>query len=104
MPPPRAEVVARFGASGRPEALPGGQGTAWRVGDVVLKPLDMSIEALRWQADVLRSATCEDVRVAVPLRSRDGELVVDGWTAWPLLAGAHAPRWADIVAVGERLH
>jgi hypothetical protein len=46
---------------------------------------------------------CDDFRAA-PLRCRDGELVVDGWTAWPRLAGAHAPRWAEILAVGERLH
>ena len=43
-------------------------------------------------------------RVAPPLRTTEGELVVDGWTAWPMLAGIHAPRWAQIVAVGERFH
>ena len=40
----------------------------------------------------------------MPLRSPDGELVVDGWTAWPLLAGRRAERWPEIVAVGERFH
>jgi uncharacterized protein (TIGR02569 family) len=104
MPAPPSEVLARFAVSGRPEALSGGQGTAWRAGNVVLKPLDMSIEALRWQAQLLESVACDEFRVAAPLSSREGELVVDGWTAWPLLAGSHAPRWADIVAVGERLH
>jgi uncharacterized protein (TIGR02569 family) len=101
MPAPPDEVLARFGASARPEALPGGQRTAWRAGDVVLKPLDMSLDALRWQADVLGSMACDDV---APLRSAGGELVVDGWTAWALQAGDHAPRWADILAVGERFH
>jgi uncharacterized protein (TIGR02569 family) len=104
MPAPPAEILARFGVSARPEPLSGGQATAWRAGDVVLKPLDMSIDALRWQAAVLASVTCDDFRVAPPLRTREGELVVDGWTAWPLLEGAHAPSWAEILAVGERLH
>jgi prepilin-type processing-associated H-X9-DG protein len=104
MPAPPANVLAAFGASARPEPLSGGQATAWRAGDVVLKSLDMSVEALGWQAEVLGSMACDDFRVAPPLRTRAGELVVDGWTAWPMLAGAHAPRWAEIVAVGERFH
>jgi hypothetical protein len=58
---------------------------------------------LRWQAKVLGSVEPDGFRVAAPLRT-PGELVVDGWTAWPMLAGAHAPRWADIIAVGERFH
>jgi uncharacterized protein (TIGR02569 family) len=101
---PPAQVLATFGVSARPEPLSGGQASAWRAGDVVLKPLDMSIDALRWQSEVLGSVEPDGFRVAAPLRTPGGELVVDGWTAWPMLAGTHAPRWADIVAVGERLH
>jgi uncharacterized protein (TIGR02569 family) len=104
MPAPPAQVLAAFGVSARPEPLSGGQATAWRAGDVVLKPLDMSIDALRWQAEVLGAAEPDGFRVAPPLRASDRELVVDGWTAWPTLAGTHAPRWAEIVAVGERFH
>lgn len=103
--PPLSSVLAEFGVEGvQPEALAGGRGTAWRAGDVVLKPLDMSIDALRWQADVLSSVVPDDFRVAVPLRTHEGELVVEGWTAWPALTGGHAERWLDIVAVGERFH
>jgi uncharacterized protein (TIGR02569 family) len=104
MPGPSAEVLAAFGVGGRLQRLSGGQGTAWRAGEVVLKPLDMPIEELAWQAELLRGVACDGFRVAPPLRSRDGELVVEGWTASPLLAGAHAPRWRDILAVGERFY
>jgi uncharacterized protein (TIGR02569 family) len=104
MPAPPAQVLAAFEVSARPEPLSGGQATAWRAGDVVLKPLDMSIDALRWQAEVLGAVEPDGFRVAPPLRTSEGELVVDGWTAWPMLAGTHAPRWAQIVAVGERFH
>jgi uncharacterized protein (TIGR02569 family) len=104
-PAPPFAVLARFGAEGaRPEPLAGGQGTAWRAGDVIFKPLDMSVEALRWQAEVLSTLVPDGFRVAPPLRSRDGELVVQGWTAWRALAGGHAERWSDIVAVGQRFH
>jgi uncharacterized protein (TIGR02569 family) len=38
------------------------------------------------------------------MRTRDGGLVAEGWTAWPLLPGTRVPgRWADIIEVGERL-
>jgi hypothetical protein len=50
MPAPPANVLARFAVSVRPEPLSGRQATAWRAGDIVLKPLDMSSDALRWQA------------------------------------------------------
>ena len=41
---PPADVLAAFGASAEPEPLTGGRGTAWGCGELVLKPLDMSIE------------------------------------------------------------
>jgi uncharacterized protein (TIGR02569 family) len=99
-------VLRAFAAVGAPRPLAGGRQTAWRAGDVVLKPLDMSPEALRWQAGLLAGlAGRSDFRVAVPRRARDGSLVVDGWTAWPFLDGEHTTgRWPEVVAVGERFH
>ncbi len=84
----------------------GGQGTSWRAGEVVLKPLDMSLDALQWQADQLPSIEGHGTfRVAAPLRTASGDLVIEGWTAWPYLAGVHAPRrWKDIIATGEQFH
>jgi hypothetical protein len=88
--PPPATVLERFGASGTtPAPLPGGRGTAWRAGDVVLEPLDLSPAALRWQEEVLSSVVPDGFRVAAPLGSRGGELIVGGWTAWPALDGAY---------------
>ena len=37
---PGPEVLASFGASADPVSLPGGEGTAWRAGEVVLKRRD----------------------------------------------------------------
>ena len=104
MPGPPPMVLAEFGAVSESTPLAGGQGTAWRAGEVVLKPLDTSLEAMEWQAEILARLSPDGFRVAAPLRARSGALVVDGWTAWPLLAGSHAPRWAEILAVGERFH
>ena len=50
---PPDDVVAAFGATEAPARLPGGQGAAWRAGDIVIKPADASDEVLAWQADLL---------------------------------------------------
>lgn len=71
--------------------LPGGQGTAWQAGEIVLKPLDMSTQELEWQAGVLPGVGNFGVRVAAPLRARTGALVVDGWTGWPPWDEAASP-------------
>lgn len=102
--PPPADVLAAFGAAGEPVLLRGGRGGSWRAGEVVLKPVDTGLEDLRWQEAVFAPARARpDVRLAAPLRSRDGDLVVDGWTARRHLPGttAGAP-WTDVVVAGRR--
>jgi hypothetical protein len=81
-----------------PQALAGGRGKAWRVGDVVFKPLDFDPAVIAWQAEVLAAADPTDVRIAVPR-------LVDGLIATPYLEGRHEPgRWLDIIEVGRRFH
>jgi uncharacterized protein (TIGR02569 family) len=103
---PPADVVDAFDVgAARLQQLRGGQQTAWSAGGLVLKPLDMPPEALEWQEAVLGDIAEDGFRLARPVRSRAGSLVVAGWTAWLRLAGRHLPgRWADIAAVGERFH
>jgi len=103
---PPASVLAAFEvATARPRRLAGGQGTTWSAGGLVLKPLDMSVEALEWQEAVLSDIAEDGFRLARPVRTREGSLVVAGWSAWQRLDGQHLPgRWADIGAVGERFH
>lgn len=94
---PERDVLEAFGVAGEPEPLAGGTGRAWRVGDLVLKPLDADVA---WQHSVLSQVEQDGFRVEVPLPE-----VVDGWTAWTYVAGRHEPgRWREIVAVGERFH
>ncbi|GAA4425179.1 TIGR02569 family protein [Georgenia halophila] len=103
--PPSAQVLAAFGvASAAPTRLRGGQDVAWRAADLVLKPVDMPADALVWLDTVLRPrADGTDLRLGLPRRSRTGRLEVDGWCAFPFLAGRHEPgRWRDVAAVGRR--
>ncbi len=83
--------------------LPGGEGRAWRIGDLVLKPCDDPAE-WTWLAAVLPSIEQVGFRLALPVAARDGSLVIDGWCAQPIVAGRHAERWAEVIAVGERFH
>ena len=103
--PPRA-VLDAFRLGGRAEPLPGGQQTAWRVGNAVLKPLDIDPALLSWQAGLLaRLDGRSDFRVSVPLQTVDGSWTAHGWTAWRYQPGSHvAGRWHDVLEVGRRLH
>jgi uncharacterized protein (TIGR02569 family) len=104
------EVLATFGVAGEsPMRLAGGQGTAWRAGQVVLKPAD-SAPADRWDADVFNALAGPGFRVPRPVRAATGDWVAHGWTAWQWVAGAAADwsgissRWPELIAVSRALH
>jgi uncharacterized protein (TIGR02569 family) len=98
-------VVAAFGRGADATPLPGGQGRSWVAGAMVLKPLELSLEELEWQADLLSRFSSTAVRVAPPRRALDGSLAVDGWTAWEYVTGKHAARrWFDVLRAGDAFH
>jgi uncharacterized protein (TIGR02569 family) len=83
---PPDRVLDLFVADGVLEPLPGGRGTSWRAGDLVLSPGHHESEA--WLAPVqARLAVRLDeqsprlLRLALPVPARDGNLTADGWTA-----------------------
>jgi uncharacterized protein (TIGR02569 family) len=103
--PPSRGVLAAFGAVEPPTPLGGGQGTAWRSGEIVFKPLDMTEAELAWQAEVLDSLACDGFRIARPVRAADGSLAVAGWCGSTALEGRHEERrWQEIVAIAKRFH
>ena len=104
------EVLTSFGVAGTvPVRLPGGQGTTWRAGQVVLKPAD-SARAGRWFAEVYDALADPGFRVPRPVRAVDGDWVAHGWTACRWVEGAAAdwsgvsPRWPELIAVSRALH
>ena len=105
-----AGVLAAFGVAGvAPVRLPGGQGTAWRAGQVVLKPAD-SARAGRWFAEVYDALAGPGFRVPRPVRAVTGDWVAEGWTASCWVPGDAAdwsgisPRWPELIAVSRALH
>lgn len=122
---PSPAVLAAFGAAaGRgtgPVPLPGGQGTAWRVGQMVLKPAGDPPVA-RWTAELYLSLSgLRDpaFRVPRPLRclagggagdwvAEDGE--AGPWVAWQWLPGEPAnwagrsPSWPGLITASRAFH
>lgn len=96
-------MLEAFGVAGVPVPLGGGEGRAWRAGDVVLKPCDDAAE-WGWLARVLPTVPQEGFRLALPIRAVDGGWVAQGWCAQPVVEGTHAERWVDVIRVGERFH
>jgi uncharacterized protein (TIGR02569 family) len=100
---PTPAILDAFGVDGPVSRLVGGQGTAWRAGQRVLKPLDMPLDALEWLDRVVRPLTRSDgLRLSLPVRSRSGAFLVEGWTAFDYLPGRHeAGRWHAIADVAR---
>jgi uncharacterized protein (TIGR02569 family) len=104
------EVLIAFGLAGvAPARLSGGQGTAWRAGPVVLKPVD-SVRDGRWFADVYDTLTGPGFRVPRPVRAATGDWVAHGWAGYQWVPGTPAdwsgvsPRWPELIAVSRALH
>jgi Phosphotransferase enzyme family len=128
---PGPEVLASFGASADPVSLPGGRGTAWRAGEVVLKPAG-DPRVARWTAGLYRDLDPLDpldplaarrdpgFRVPRPLRAvaEDGatgdwvaqDPLAGDWVAWQWLPGEPAswsgvsPFWPSLIAASRAFH
>ncbi len=103
---PPDHVLAAFGVSGfRLVPLGSGLRTAWRAGNLVIKRADLGEDELAWQARVIPRVARDGFRLARWIAAADGSLCVHGWCASEYLPGRHElGRWAEIVAVGDRLH
>jgi uncharacterized protein (TIGR02569 family) len=78
---------------------------SWFAGGVVVKPVDVDLEELSWQAQIFSRIPSAGFRLARPRRAADGSLCIDGWCATEYVTGTHeARRWPEIIAVGERFH
>ncbi|MEU4422114.1 TIGR02569 family protein [Actinoplanes sp. NPDC024001] len=99
---PTPAVLRAFGAEAPARPLDGGQGTSWAAGDLVLKPDEGPVHA--WLAAVFPRIVQDGFRLAAPVRTRDGHLVHDGWTATRWVEGGGAGTWREIIDAGRAFH
>ena len=116
---PGPGVLASFGTRADPVALPGGEGSTWRAGEVVLKPAG-DPRVARWTAEVYRSLSGTPrqdpgFRVPRPLGTAVGDWVAEdpvsgAWVAWQWLPGEPAgwagvsPFWPRLIAASRAFH
>ncbi len=103
---PPVAVLRAFGVdAARP--LPGGQGTSWGAGALVLKPDGGPVR--EWWAEALVDVAPRGVRLATPVATRDGAWVCDGWSATRWVEGSEPDRsqlstWVEIIEAGRAFH
>lgn len=105
-PSPPPEVLEAFGLTDRVHPVPGGQGRAFRVGAVVLKPTEDPIEA-QWPSALMDGLAQEPgFDVPAPLRAGTGAYVAHGWTATGLVEGTTGPqgRWEPLIIAARAFH
>src|SRR5215470_17910036 len=97
---PDPGVLAAFGVRADPVPLPGGEGTAWRAGEIVLKPAG-DPRVARWTADLYRDlgrlTASRDPGFCVPrpLRAATGDWATGDWATGDWATGDWATEdWA----------
>lgn len=107
--PPSAYILESFGLEVDTSLVPlagGLEQTAWRARDIVLKPVQAANpHEGEWVAAVLDVIVEDGFRVIRPVRTVNGDWLVDGWTAWHWLEGAQERRrWTDVGGAADALH
>ncbi|MBU0613191.1 hypothetical protein KKB10_04190 [Patescibacteria group bacterium] len=101
---PNQDILSAFGTSGEPILLPGGEGTCYRVGDIVLKPTKDVIEA-SWITEINNNLASDKFRVPKSIRAKNGAWNFDGWSASEFLQGKHRPgNYAEAIEVSMMFH
>jgi uncharacterized protein (TIGR02569 family) len=71
------ETIEKFTCSTNFEAMTGGQNESVRVGELVLKPVYEPRKYL-WLSECLEQVKAEDVSIAKPIKSREGNYIENG--------------------------
>lgn len=104
---PPTTVLSAFGLVGTPVRLLGGQGTSWRVGDVVLKPqADAGFQ--QWLGTEVAAIRQQGFRLPGVRRAFDGAWVVEGWAAQSAMPGSACTEsgadWRAVINASRALH
>jgi hypothetical protein len=85
--PPTQATALAFGSDVEPVRMMGGQGTAYRAGNIVLKPAGNAEEEF-WSAELFEKLPASsEVRFARPIKSVEGTWIYEHYVAWTFLQG-----------------
>jgi uncharacterized protein (TIGR02569 family) len=104
---PSSEVLQVFGVEGPARRLSGGQGSSWRVGDLVLKPEGGPVH--EWLGRSLVNVVADGVRLSHPVPTRSEAWVCGEWAATRWVQGGEpdysaALTWIEIIEAGRAFH
>lgn len=104
--PPESALRA-FGVEEPPRPLPGGQGSSWVAGQLVIKPGGDPVH--EWLAEALDDVMADGFRLAVPVRTLHGSWSCEGWTAARWVEGSEPDHtklstWLNILKAGRAFH
>ncbi len=87
---PARNIINAFGPDKNSELFEGGQGEAYRAGDIVLKSVLDKKETI-WCIEILNNFQSEKVRVTKPIKAKNGDWIFNGWMAYEYLEGKSVP-------------
>jgi hypothetical protein len=100
-------VLRAFGVGEPVRLLPGGHGTSWTAGDLVLKPGGGPVHD--WLAEALGDVSPDGFRLGAPVPTRHGTWSCDGWAATRWVEGtdpgpAEPTTWLQVIEAGRAFH
>jgi len=101
---PSKEILEAFSIHGTPIKLSGGQGTSFKAGNVVLKPVENE-EETNCLAELTSNILEKGFRIARPIKTKSGEWVFKGWKANKFVKGQEVKRkWGEKLSVCQKFH
>lgn len=102
--PPSEKILFEFGIDDLPVFLEGGEGTTYRAGGFVCKPVE-SIEEANWRAELMNSIVEDGFRVPHPVKSKNNKWIEGGWCVYTFLEGREVTnRWEEKINVARKFN
>jgi len=96
---PSVNVLDAFSIVEEPVFIHGGQGTTWKAGKFILKPIS-SEEEVDWCATTIEKLPQDTFRIPKYLKTTDGKYSVEGWCVLEFIKGQHLEaHWEEKIAV-----
>lgn len=101
---PSKQIFYAFGIEDSPLLLEGGEGTTYKAGGFVLKPVDNIVEA-NWRAELMESIVEDGFRLPRPVRSKNNRWVEGGWCVYTFIEGKEVKnRWEEKINISRQFH